>query len=342
MNAQPDQLARNVAGKENFLPMRKLLEWTPVGGLFTLADWLKALRHPTGWTGALLGLLGWLLWSLLHGLGEEPVVSALAAAFLGTLWWIWVSFGRANGSGGSIVAWCVGLTLFMVLAAPDEQHARWEGALMGFCLGSFLGAVLPTGWLRTRGRFQSLSSSRRRALALALPQIHLDDDDHPWTVISGLEPFQARQALADGWTIASPEGLCRMLEWLETQGHQQEMLDNLGRLESLKPGLRALLTSHRQKLETGGVAAWDLGRAVQLVRWGATARLLSLPEAWSHLKQLEEKAKSLYSSWEEYGQAYLLGSSYWCSREEMSENPFEASARWAMTHRKSPWRKLRW
>lgn len=342
MNAQPDQLARNVAGKENFLPMRKFLEWTPVGGLFTLADWLKALRHPTGWTGALLGLLGWLLWSLLHGFGDEPVVSALAAAFLGTLWWIWVSFGRSNGSGRSIVAWCAGFTLFMVLAAPDKPHARWEGALLGFCLGSFLGAVLPTGWLRTRGRFQSLSRSRRRALALALPQIHLDDDDHPWTIISGLEPFQARQAMADGWGIESPEGLRRMLEWLEIQGHQKEMSDTLERLESQEPPLRAFLTAHRQELETGGIAAWDLGRAAQLVRWGATARFLPLPEAWSSLKKLEDKAKALYGSWEEYGRAYTLGSNYWCLREEIEDNPFEASTQWAMTHRGSLWRKIPW
>ena len=85
-----------------------------------------------------------------------------------------------------------------------------------------------------------------------------------------------------------------MLEWLEIQGHQKEMADTLERLESQEPPLRAFLTAHRQELETGGIAAWDLGRAAQLVRWGATARFLPLPEAWSSLKKLEDKAKALY------------------------------------------------
>lgn len=325
--------------------MRKFLEWTPVGSFYTLADWVKCLREPIGWTGALIGVAIWLILCLFLGFGDEPVVHAFAAAFGGTIWWIWVSFGRANGHGRSIVGWSIGLTLFMMLGALSEgdKNEKIYMILSGLLGGALVGAIVPTSWLRMKGTAYSFPRRRRAQIALALPQIRLDEEDYPRSVVAGCEPFQARSYLAEGWGVKSTGELQDMLKWLCERGHQQEVTDASASPESASPPLTEFLEFHRDELQSRGISAWDLGRAAQLVRWGVVSGYLTFSQAWEHLSEMESLAKLRFGSWEDYGRSYILGARYWYAREGTTEeNAFATSAESALSERRGLWRKLPW
>lgn len=54
-------------------------------------------------------------------------------------------------------------------------------------------------------------------------------------------------------------------------------------------------------------AAWDLGRASAMARWGRSTRFCTQAEMFDALRELSEEAQRHYTSWEEFGVAYLLG-----------------------------------
>ncbi len=325
--------------------MRKYLEWTPVGSCYALSDWIKCLREPIGWVGALIGVTLWLVSRLYWGLGENPVAGLFAAAFGGTIWWIWVSFGRANGHGWSIVLWAAGMTIFMGVGATYDRSGddKVFTTLIGLFGGALVGAIVPTSWRRLKGTVSSLSRARRARIALALPQIRLDDDDYFRSIVAGCEPFQARNYLCDGWGVNSAEELRSMVEWLCENGHAREVVATSERPRKVSPQMAEFLETNREELHSLGISAWDLGRAAQLVRWGTVAGYLNLSEGWELLSAVESSAKSLFSSWKEYGRSYVLGAEYWYAREGTAEgNIFAEAAEAALAERRGPWQKLPW
>jgi hypothetical protein len=54
-------------------------------------------------------------------------------------------------------------------------------------------------------------------------------------------------------------------------------------------------------------AAWDLGRASVMARWGRSTRFCTQAEMFDALRELGEEARRHYTSWEEFGLGYLLG-----------------------------------
>lgn len=54
-------------------------------------------------------------------------------------------------------------------------------------------------------------------------------------------------------------------------------------------------------------AAWDLGRASAMARWGRSTRFCTRAEMFGALRGLSEEAQRRYGSWEEFGVGYLLG-----------------------------------
>ncbi|WP_082221130.1 DUF1266 domain-containing protein [Luteipulveratus halotolerans] len=54
-------------------------------------------------------------------------------------------------------------------------------------------------------------------------------------------------------------------------------------------------------------AAWDLGRASAMARWGRSTRFCTQAEMFEALRELSEEARRRYTSWEEFDIAYLLG-----------------------------------
>lgn len=54
-------------------------------------------------------------------------------------------------------------------------------------------------------------------------------------------------------------------------------------------------------------AAWDLGRASAMARWGRSTRFCTQAEMFDALRELSREARSRYASWQEFGLGYLLG-----------------------------------
>lgn len=54
-------------------------------------------------------------------------------------------------------------------------------------------------------------------------------------------------------------------------------------------------------------AAWDLGRASAMARWGRSTRFCSQAEMFDALRALSQEAQRHYTSWAEFGVGYILG-----------------------------------
>lgn len=55
------------------------------------------------------------------------------------------------------------------------------------------------------------------------------------------------------------------------------------------------------------VAAWDIGRASKMARWGRGARYATHAELTAAVERASRAARSAYTSWEEFSAAYVLG-----------------------------------
>lgn len=55
------------------------------------------------------------------------------------------------------------------------------------------------------------------------------------------------------------------------------------------------------------VAAWDLGRASTMARWGLGARYATRAEMYAALERASAVTQSTYGSWEEFSGAYVMG-----------------------------------
>lgn len=55
------------------------------------------------------------------------------------------------------------------------------------------------------------------------------------------------------------------------------------------------------------VAAWDLGRASKMARWGRGARYATQAEMYAALERASAATRATYGSWEEFSAAYVLG-----------------------------------
>ncbi|MEU8828052.1 DUF1266 domain-containing protein [Streptomyces sp. NPDC048636] len=54
-------------------------------------------------------------------------------------------------------------------------------------------------------------------------------------------------------------------------------------------------------------AAWDIGRASKMARWGLGARYATETEAHTALERASRRAQEIYGSWEEFSAGYILG-----------------------------------
>lgn len=87
------------------------------------------------------------------------------------------------------------------------------------------------------------------------------------------------------------------------------------------------------------VAAWDLGRASKMARWGRGARYASAQEMYRALELTAREARSRYESWQEFSAGYVLGRCLHFDEEAFGDWYTEVllSHRVLLTERDSPW-----
>ncbi len=72
------------------------------------------------------------------------------------------------------------------------------------------------------------------------------------------------------------------------------------------------------------IQAWDCGRAVAVLRWGAGAGLLTQAESWRQIRAFAPHLRTLFPSWDAFAANYLDGLRFWNGDENMATECREA------------------
>ena len=176
----------------------------------------------------------------------------------------------------------------------------------------------------------------------------------------------AEMLLREWWGVADRASALSTLEWLKKEGHTKQFADvyrvishfaqtdeeYIDKRESIikfvnsdqdRTTLIYLLDfvwKNRNKLATKKLYAWDYMRMASVARWAYSARYISEKEAWSYMFFAGQNLQRLYGSWDELGNHYILGRTFWMANAYHPE--MENALRWLSTNPESPWKRILW
>jgi len=113
--------------------------------------------------------------------------------------------------------------------------------------------------------------------------------------------------------------------------------------DSKKYKYYCIVKNYDYSIGCGKLRSWDYGRYVFLCRAGAFLNYISEEEAWDFMKEVAKKAQKAYSSWKEYGLAYVAGKQYW--QELITEDYANKQIKLIknlIVKEDSPWNMLDW
>jgi hypothetical protein len=213
---------------------------------------------------------------------------------------------------------------------------------------------LLVGWIYRRTlSLPALSSAQRWALAAGANLARLNGSSLDSLCTQKL-PRTDRYILRKWWRVEDAEGLRRTMAWLASEGHRadfQRIHASLhagrdgqflsgGATQEESPVMEFILRNHSH-FKNGNLLAWDLGRLINVARFGFSSGYLSANEAWETILAAARALASEYASWEELSDNYLLGFSYWQDGAEPDQF-LQKAATWLKADPGSPWRRLAW
>jgi hypothetical protein len=166
--------------------------------------------------------------------------------------------------------------------------------------------------------------------AISLSAIIFDINDDRQDTLSGfvypnyIKSESVRNLLERSWNINNKRDLFRSLEYLKYSG-QTRTFFRLKHILTLETELTfeeivdkyQLSRNHYNRMlhiyENWDLysdiqfVSWDWGRYVSVVRWGYGAGYLDEDEAYDLIVPVASLVQNRYSSWEEFGQEYVLG-----------------------------------
>lgn len=169
-----------------------------------------------------------------------------------------------------------------------------------------------------------------------------------------------RDNILAGWSVHSRRDLLRTLNKVWKRGHRGSMQEIRRKLDQgwspqvicLYAALRGHPCTFRRvdwveqyadKLNENSMVAWDLSRLVSLVRWGVFVGYLSEDEAWGWIMPAAQKIQSSFGSWQEVGEDYLFGRSFWSPDEmKQSGDRFRRNIYWLIHAPDGPWKVNDW
>ena len=143
--------------------------------------------------------------------------------------------------------------------------------------------------------------------------------------------------------ITNREELLDTLENIEHSGHAAsfgEIRDIVDEVKNAQNGMEAVeiisrfqwddekynrylyVSENWDRYHNRTIRAWDLGRNISLCRWGYSSGYLTEDEAWEKIFHYARIIQSIYNSWEEYGNDYMMGSLFWASGSRSAERIF--------------------
>lgn len=216
-----------------------------------------------------------------------------------------------------------------------------------------------------------ISPADRFALSLSAIVFEINGSSHAW--LEGDTPrkpwlrTECEHVLREWWSVESIKELKDIVEWLSSEGHaavfarhRSALLSASGDAEKAFEALAAAAEDdldaddcaeirRRLALLQGDLAgvdhiqAWDCGRAVAVLRWGAGAGLLTQAEAWRQIRAFAPHLRTLFPSWEAFAANYLDGLRFWNGDEDMAAECREAIASLLDSgNAESPWNQVAW
>jgi len=162
-----------------------------------------------------------------------------------------------------------------------------------------------------------------------------------------------QQTLARDWDITDNSSAIETLLWLLREGHRTQFEHFVAALDATggdKAAMRALLGDAvddgayaqalywRPRLTKSGILAWDLARAIQVMRLSYNAGFFDEDDAWTFLEKLEMPAAQI-NSWQEFGRSYLAGLEFWSGQ---MESQYREIVGRLLQHAYSPWAQYPW
>lgn len=177
------------------------------------------------------------------------------------------------------------------------------------------------------------------------------------------------EILQDYWRVGSTEEVQKSLEEIRKQGHRtkfnvlkatlppegsidQKSLDKFSQVFSFdftdkevalkREELQSLaewIQSTGKYLKEGGILAWDMARAVQLIKLSFVAGYLSDDQAWAELLKLAPLVEGPFADWMDFSQSFLVGRTFWSG---VSDPQIKAVCERLLGHPASPWLYIPW
>lgn len=214
--------------------------------------------------------------------------------------------------------------------------------------------------LRTRGPSVSWAGRRlgmpqtpARTWGLATSALIVEVNGGRHDVLSaGFPAGDASATLASAWNCTDRSSVRARLEWLRSSGDRASW-ESLRRafdegdpeLEDrafADPALRAQLeVINRYGQRHPSLPAWDLCRAVTLVRLAYAAGFIAEKESWKWVERLAVAIRSSFSSWREMTENYMVGREFVQGTADPDLHAAQLSLLDPANH-SSPWNRLPW
>jgi hypothetical protein len=232
----------------------------------------------------------------------------------------------------------------------------------GFCPS----AVSQTNANALRADDPAIADGSPKMWALATDAIHSSSRDAGldrlrWGPATKENIEYVKKDLAEGpWCISNRVDVIRKLKATQTSGYtamfwkmgaelakaserdraalRVELRDSPNALNQLE-----IASVNYPRLKQKGLLAWDLARYIALCRRAYTAGYLEREEAWSMIMPVAQRLQTVFDSWEDLGDNYLLGRRFWSKAAADSGNPIlENEFRRLLNDETSIWRKVPW
>jgi len=189
--------------------------------------------------------------------------------------------------------------------------------------------------------WDELSEFEQYAIAFSSNLFQLNHEQHldfAATSLSDSSKENYKKLLKDSWSITDHASLIKTYNDLVTDGGMSGSFKSLSALLdkypqktvleiALEERLTILGTSRlyfvrdsREYLGFHDIEAWDLGRAITLMRYGIALGYISLEQAVSLCEPIVEKLKKDYTCWYDYIDHYVQGRGYYGLYDSDSNN----------------------
>lgn len=159
-----------------------------------------------------------------------------------------------------------------------------------------------------------------------------------WKLVGGIQPTEEnikidKYLLQQSWNVYDRESALDAVEWLKEEGHREtcrecmEEMKEQGLLELDEKAFQRAMTKaadsdktnryrivyrmYQSGLDADDMAAWDLCRANQLYAAFYVCGYMSYEEAMDASLENSMLLQSMYDSWDEMMEGYLLGYRFW-------------------------------